>query len=397
MSKLIYLTDRSRIVTREECERKRFLNYDFDINGEPVGVQRRTQSLPLLNGIETHETAARILTCQPLDKIIALMHERYRAQVKARGVSGHPDAEALIREQTNLLEGMLRAFTRVWVPRILDEYDVVTIEQPLDWVLAPGLVQKLRFDVVLRRKGDGQLVILDYKSMAYVSDAWSRKLERSRQTSLYISAAQEHYGEKVEIAYLGMVKGIYGKDTAKSSPFHEQKIQKSPYLYAYALMGDVGNVYQTEYTNKKGFRKIRTYDHMSMAKWIDWLWDNERKTMQEAFTFNPPFSPTPRELERVKQLVIREELKYLEDIRQYKALRARAIEADDPVLLQQAQDFLDFVAAPMRDEACVMYGMEHTCQFYGVCHTEGALESVLEDGEFEPREAHHNTELEEAA
>jgi hypothetical protein len=45
---LTYITDRSRIVTREECERKRYLNYDFDINGEPMGIQRRAASLPLL-------------------------------------------------------------------------------------------------------------------------------------------------------------------------------------------------------------------------------------------------------------------------------------------------------------------------------------------------------------
>jgi hypothetical protein len=36
-----YLTDRSRIVKRADCRRARYLNYDFDIDGEMVGIQRR--------------------------------------------------------------------------------------------------------------------------------------------------------------------------------------------------------------------------------------------------------------------------------------------------------------------------------------------------------------------
>jgi hypothetical protein len=391
----LYDLDRSRIVAREECERKRFLNYDFDVYGEPIGLQRKTASLPLLNGIEIHEAAARILGGERLNDVMELMNSRYRGQVDARGVHAHPDVDRLIAEQTHMLEGMLRAFALTWVPRILEEYDVVSIEQPLTWGIAPSLRMRFRFDVVLRRKGDGQLVILDYKSMAYVSDAWSRKLERSRQTHLYIAAAQELYGEKVEMAYVGMVKGIYGMETAKSSPFYQTKIQKSPYLYAYALRGSVGNVYQTEYTNKKGYQKFRTYDEMPMAEWIDWLWKNERETLNNLFTFNPPFAPTQGELDRVKALVIHEELEYLSNITEYRRLLEVAQRSGEPEDFRIAREFLDLTAAPMRDEACVMYGLEHTCQFYGLCHTEGALDTVLEDEEFEKREVHH--EITEAA
>lgn len=395
--KPIYITDRTRIVTREECERKRYLQFDYDINGEPIGLQRKTGSLPLLNGIEIHEAHAKLLAGQSLDSIVQEMRASYSLFVANFGIHGEVDPDQLVKEQMALIEGMLRAFSYVWLPRILDEYDVLDLEKPRDWVVAPGLVQKLRFDTRLRRKGDGQLVIMDWKSMSYISDAWAKKLEHSRQSSLYIEAAEEIFDEPVEIAYLGMVKGMYRTDTAKASPWYNQKIQSSPYLYAYELQGDVGNVYQTEWTNKKGFKKIRTYEQMSMKEWIDHLWHNERQTLNELFTFNPPFAPTKAERLEDRQLVIYEELKYHKDLDIYKARRDKAVREGDELSLNKAEEFLNLVVAPKRKERCYQYGEANVCPMYELCHVEGALERVLEDGAYEPRVPHHSQELEEAA
>lgn len=393
----VIITDRTRIVTREECERKRYTNFDFDIDGEPIGLQRKATSLPLLNGIQIHEAHARILAGLNIDYVINEMRESYIETVESHGIHGEADPEVLITEQMALLEGMLRAFTLIWLPRILDEYDVLDLEKPRDWEMAPGLVQKLRFDTKLRRKGDGQLVIMDWKSMSYISDAWSKKMEHARQTSLYIEAAEELFNEPVEMAYLGMVKGMYRKDTAKASPWYGQHIQSSPYLYAYQLSGDVGNVFQSEWTNKKGFKKIRTYEQMSMKEWIDWMWHNERNTLNELFIFNPPFAPTKAERKEDRDLIVYEELRYANNIQIYKERKAKALELGDDQMLAEAEKFLDLIAAPKRKENCFKYGEANRCPMYELCHVEGALERALEDGAFEPREAHHSRELEEAA
>lgn len=394
MKPAIYLTDRSRIVLREECERRRYLNYDYDVDGAPMGIQRRSASLPLLNGTEIHEAHAKVLVGQDIESVITEMRERYQAVFDTRGVYTADDPDHMMTEQMALLEAMLRTFVRLMLPRILAEYEPLTIEKQLDWELAPGLVQKLRFDTLVRRRSDKALVILDWKSMAYISDGWAEKLERSRQTSLYTQAAEELYGEPVEIGYVGMVKGQWRKDTAKSSPFFGQKIQSTPYLYAYTIAGG-GDTFQTAYTNRKGFYKIRTYDEMPISKWVDWLFEKEPDTVNELFTLVPPFSPTLRERRRVKELVIRDELRYLENIQQYKALKLKAATTGLNELAEQAQDFLDFVAAPMREENCFRYGLDNRCPFYNLCFNEGGLEHVLTDGEFEPREPHHSTSLEE--
>lgn len=396
--KTIYLTDRSRIDAREECERKRYLNYDYTIEGYPVkGLQRRTMSLPLINGVTMHEGHARVLGGQSVDDVVKAILGDYAAEIAKRGVFGEGDPKHLVREQGALLEGMLRAFVLEWVPRILEEYDIVSIEKPMQWEMAPGLVQNLRFDVVLRRKADGQLIILDFKSMPYVSDAWSQKLETSRQTSLYITAAQELFGEPVEIAYLGVVKGSYRKDTAQSSPFFGQKIAASPYTYAYALKGDVGNVYQTAYTAKKGYQKIRTYEEMPTKEWLEWLWMHERQTVKDQFTFNPPIAPSPAELDADRELIIAEELEFVANIEKYEAMKFEAERTGNQQLAAKAQRFLDLVAAPKRKSTCYKYGMDSRCSMVGICYNDGALENVLVDGEFEPREPHHATELEEVA
>lgn len=395
--KTIYLTDRSRIVTREECERKRFLQYDFDIQGAPVrGLQRKEMSLPLLTGDELHIAHARVLGGHSVESTVANIIKSYHERVEKRGVYGEGDMESLITEQTNLLIGMLTAFNYLWVPRILEEYDVISIEKPQQWQLAPGLVLNLREDTSLRRKADGQRVTLDYKSIPYITDDAQKKLERSRQTTLYVLAAEELYGEPVEIAYLQSAKGMRRKDTAKSSPFYEQKIQASPYLYAYILRGGVGDVYQTAYTSKKGFQKFRTYEEMPMSEWMDWLWKNERNTINEQFSFVPPMAQTPAEMLRIKNLVIREELEFIHDVDAYYEMLETAEKTGNEVLRQKAAEWLD-TFAPMRDEVCYKYGQDSVCPMFGLCHNEGALERVLEDGEYEPREAHHVTELLEAA
>jgi len=97
--------------------------------------------------------------------------------------------------------------------------------------------------------------------------------------------------------------------------------------------------------------------------------------------------------------VVREELTYLRRIVNYRQLRDKALATGNEQLAQQAQDYLDFVAAPMREERCHQYGTAASvCQFHdGICFNAGGLDTALEDGEYEPREAHHSTELEEVA
>lgn len=384
MNKIIHLIDRSRVVAREECPRLRFYSYDYS----GTGLESDQQSLPLLSGIAIHSAHARLLAGQPLDAVVESVISDYVKAIEARGLLGLDVTKDIIKEQSALLEGMLRVWAITRMPMILEEYDVVSIEERWDWELAPGLVERMRMDVILRRKDDGLLFILDFKTVSYPSDIWFEKFEHDHQTCLYIQALKERMNEPVGgILYEGLVKGQFRKDTAKASPWYGQKIQQSPYTLAYKLDGQAGeHFYQTEYTNKKGYHKVKTFEEMSMKDWVN-VWmipgGNGMTPVNELIIAVPPISPPDYELLRMKDQVIREELEYFEKLGRYRDIQ------DDAT----AEAFLDIVA-PMRVSRCFKYGIDNRCQFaQGICFNRGA-EPLSPDSGYRRREPHHDTDME---
>jgi hypothetical protein len=396
MGQIIYLTSRSAIETREECPAKRFYNYDYPIEGVPTGLSTEEASLPLIDGTWGHTAHARALKGDPVDRIIKDVVKGYKEEVLAHGVRGEVDIDNLIREQSAMLEGLVRAWVKVRMPVILDEYDVVSVEEEWSYQLAPGIVQQLRLDAILRRKEDDLLHILDFKFMKYADEIFALKQEHSLQTSLYVKALSEHANEYVGgIMYEGCIKGTWRKDTARSSPWFDQKVQSTPFCYAYALKSGGMTTYQTAYTNRKGYQKVRTYDEMSMKQWVDWLEGYEPQTLTDQFMFVPPISPTPAEMERTIERVAIEEGEYLRKLGKYLQLVADAQKYGNDSMRTQAQRYLELHVAPQREGACFKYGGDFICPYYGhICNNENA--NPLEDGGFVPRVSHHEKK-EEAA
>lgn len=398
MGRLIYI-DRTRVAVRQECPRKRFLSFDYlpeELLNAPIdeaGIVRSLQSLPLLNGITIHAAHARLLAGWDIDRVVQEAHTEYTTEVNAKGVFGEADVAGLIREQLAMLEGMVRMWARWRLPVILRDYELAdfgsgpAIEQAWEWELAAGLRQRIRMDAILRRRDDGLLHILDYKSCGNASEAWRDKFEHDLQTELYVQALKERTGEPVGgMLYEGLIKGYYRKDTAKSSAFFGQRIQSSPYCYAYLLEGEEGQVWSADYTNKKGFRKVRITDHMTTKQWCE---EQLQYMVQpsDLFVVAPPICPPPFELERIKKQVVNQELKYHADLAEYRRLLREGFE-------HEAQELLD-IFAWQNGDACYRYGPDHGCPFVnGVCWVQGAR--PLEDGGFEKRTPHHEN-LEEPA
>lgn len=386
----LYLTSRSAIDTREDCGYKRYLNYDYLIGGEPIGLEPEEASLPLVDGTWGHTAMARALAGDDVESIIRHIAKGYREEIEERGVRGEQDIENLIREQLAMLEGIVRAWIKVRRPAILDEYEVMSIEEPWDFEIAPGIIEKIRMDAILRRHDDRLLHILDFKFLKYADEVFDRKQEHSKQTTLYVKALSEKSGEYVAgIMYEGCIKGSWRLDTAKSSPWYGQKVQSTPFCYAYEGPG-LPSI-QTAYTNKKGYRKIRTYEQMSMREWVEWLDENEPNTLSEQFKFTPPVSPTPAQMERTLAQVAFEERQYLVGLRKYQELVKAA--NGNSLLLAEAQRYLEQQVAPRRENTCFKYGSEYQCAFYHICWNENA--EPLEEGGFKPRVSHHSTSLEE--
>lgn len=380
MGKIIHLIDRSRVEAREECGMLRHLGYDFEEEGG--GLEPEAGSLPLLAGIAIHSAHARLLAGEGLEAIVSDVIAHYRAEIAERGLLGLDVTQEVIAEQAALLEGMLRMWAITRMPMILEEYDVESIEQKWDWELFPGLVQRLRLDAILRRKDDGLRFVLDYKSVGSPTDVWMEKFEHNLQTCLYLQGLKERTQEPVGgILYEGLVKGQFRKEIAHSKWFG-RKIQHGPYTIAYTLRGRSAfeTVYQTDYTNKKGYEKVRTFEEMSMKQWVeDHLVPNGMG--KELFIIVPPIKPPDYELLRVKQQTINEEIRYLAGMEEYRA----AVRRGDP----NAEALLELYA-PRRTGRCYKYGKDYKCKFMGICFNAGV--NPLEDG-YRKRAPHHDVDL----
>lgn len=384
MGKILHLIDRSRVVSREDCPRLRFLGYDYN----ETGLDTDSASLPLLSGIAIHAAHARLLVGENIESVVESTISDYVAEIQIRGLYGLAVTKDIIKEQSALLEGMLRVWAIVRMPALLDEYDVVSIEKPFDWEIAPGLVLRMRFDAVLRRKADGLLFILDYKTMGYASEFFMEKQEHDKQTCLYIAALKETSGEAVGgIMYEGLVKGKFAKDNSKYSPFYGQKVQQSPYTMTYALRGDVGTLYETDYTARKNWFKAHTYDEMSMKEWVEnYLIPGGKgiASVNELFVIVPPIEPPDYELQREKLQTANEELLYLDQLGRYREMLANGS--------LESEAFLDRFA-PLRTGRCFKYGADYGCKFRSICFNQGA-QPLAEGGGFKKRVAHHDTDLE---
>lgn len=391
MGKIVYLIDRSRVVAREECPRLRYLGYDY----ASEGLESDQASLPLLSGIAIHAAHAKLLVGQSIDSVVEETINAYVAEIQLRGLAGITVTQDIIKEQAALLEGMLRVWAVVRMPMILEEYVVESIEQKWDWELAPGLVERIRMDAILRRKDDNLLHILDYKSMGYASEFFMEKQEHDTQTCLYVQALKEHTGEPVGgILYEGLIKGQFKKDTARSSQFYGQKIQQSPYTLTYALRGDVGTLYETDYTSRKGWVKVKTFEEMPMKQWVEhYLLPGGKGIVpvNELFVVVPPIAPPDYELQRVKEQTVFEETAYLEQLGRYREMVAYGEATNSGELGEQLAEGLLNRFAPLRTGRCFKFGIEYGCKFRSICFNQGAR--PLDEGGFVKRVPHHDTDL----
>lgn len=381
-----YMTDRSGIVDRENCPRLRFLGRHA--GPKRKGIERKEASIPLLSGQAIHTAHSLLFQGKDIDFVLARTLAEYRVEVENRGFASNPDTPRVMKEQASLFEGTIRMWAKTRLPMILEEYELVSTEEQWFWNYWPGLVEPIRMDVIVRRKDDQLLHIIDFKGANHPDDSWMRKHELSRQTVLYLLALKERYQEPVGgIMYEGIVRGSWRKDTAKGSPWYGMKIQNSPYIYGYKLDGEIPQ-YQTAYTNRKGYKKVRSYDEMSMENWIDTVMLNNGDQSikpEDLFIVMPPISPSPWELESLRKQIAIAELKWhaeLEDY--YKVVDAYGEDS------KEARDYLDLFA-PQHTEQCSKYGEEYLCQMHrdmgGPCFNEGAM--PLEDGAFRERESHH--------
>jgi hypothetical protein len=373
--------DRSRIVARQECAMLRYINYHW--GGK--GIIPKGGNIHLRNGIAIHRG---IETIWKTDNINAACQVAALEFWKDFTLTGTPlnseetkEKVRVLKEQWALVEGLLRGWHKVRYPLLREDYEVVAIEEEFEVELAPGIRLMLRFDVVLRRKADGLLVVLDYKTLSYLSDDWQKQHEVSLQTLLYTWAASKHFGESsVGIQYEGLTKGLRRMETAKSSPFEGKKVQLSPLVYGYHMPG--AGLWQSEWPKgAKGWTKVYIPDHHKSEEWVDLL-EQEGK-LSDLFPVIPVVMPTYADQEAAVASVVYEEeqfarrLTVLEDSQKFGQSRGEA----ERRLFEQNRG------------RCYKYGIGNACPMLDYCYNATTRQDPLDNG-FEARTPHHDGEVE---
>lgn len=377
-------TDRSRIVARMECPRMGYWNYAA--GGK--GWQKDATALPLAMGIAVHEALAKLLINPTPSSIVQVAEaavEDYRTLLFTGRDPKDPTVAFIAEEQSRLIYGMVYTWASHRLPKLREEFTLATF--PLDgqpWVekefsveLSPGVTAMLRLDAVLRRPTTGELVILDFKTLSYPSEEWYKQWEHNAQTYLYLHAVETFTGEPVEgMMYEGLVKGTRRTETGHV-PWKGMKVQASPYCYGYSGPDGV----QLEYTSRKGYRKVGSWQDHTPAEWFMEVLRPAHEATQlfdQLFCIVPPLKPMQWEIDRwLKQTVWAEAL-----TAQYLAEIAQAGSEEE------AAELVD-TFFPTNEARCFKYGPDNQCVYTPLCFTR---EPVPEELGFIPRVPHHTTE-----
>lgn len=221
-------SDRSRLLTYQHCPRERFLEYHL----LGTGVRRNRISIPLMTGIVVHTGRAHLLNqivalgpdcVRPdlkvdVDAAVQAALDEYRAELKVRGLDVElgEDAQAVVDEQMALTEGLLRAYVKAGLPRLLEQYRVLEVEREDVWPRFTNAGNERdgdrwvdfqsRADALLQERQTGDLYIDSLKTAAQYDH---RKDEENRHDVQGLSEAAvverrlNEWWEKLHHAHVG--------------------------------------------------------------------------------------------------------------------------------------------------------------------------------------------------
>lgn len=263
---MLWLTDRSRYVAGlANCQAYRYYSYHY--NG--YGITRKRSSIPLATGVYVHEGIASLLALyvrtgkisrESARGLIANTVDTYQQEVLKAGEMVKVEAEDFdhtVSEQSCLIAGILWAFYQMYLPLLLADFDIISIETEESYVVecdcgagdntmmeaheetCNGIVWMSRLDLIVRRKLDKLLYYIDYKTVGYKSDGWEAQWADNLQMAVSPIGTEIRLGEKVVGYYvLGIQKGQRSSQFGEFSRSYDgPKRQNSVLCYAYYKHG----------------------------------------------------------------------------------------------------------------------------------------------------------------
>lgn len=359
------------------CPRYRYLHYHHG----GLGFERLSLGLPLITGIAVHEALARLLQGEAPDVAIEAAWASYTEEL-TRGIAGVSVTPLFLTEQQAMLKGLLYAWAAVRLPILLRDYEPVLVEREMLWEMGQAngytLLDMIRCDAVLRRRADGMLFYLEFKTTTKGDESWVRSWEHNSQLLINTAALEDLLGERIGgVLIEGLLKGSRRKCTLKTSRFHEEVIQDSPLCYAFRVRTDGGQwVYTTDWA--RGAEHFRVSDVFPEVR--TWIAQLPRETVQALFVAVPPIHPSPEHLARHRrQMVFQEETV------------AFALDALKGASSPEVHRALLDCYFPQNDDHCFRY-YGSPCDMEPICFTRAVAADPEGSGLYKTRVPHHDSE-----
>lgn len=371
-------TDRSRFLDGFACPWKRLLNNHSFPAGGIGGIEKSATYAPLATGISIHGALeailkARATTREQVSNLIGPSIKAYADSVKE---AAFEDSRVQLGEQISIVEALAHAYTRITIPWIHDNFDIVDVEASQAVKLPGDIIWRSRPDFVTRKKDgmarseasggkSGGLAIHDFKSSAYWSDGDAEQWKDSLQQMLNAYVASMVYGERVEHYYIH----ILVKGTKKSPSYltHPSYRPANPPIVTEDIL--------PYYTAKKGYARVFA-PHIPLLI-PDWVWGMEASYVAKAVPVVGPFEVNYHKVERFLAGLPNNERSWQE--------RTEGLDWTqwaDP----KFQEKLDQLFP--RTFNCYEFG-GRKCQFYGICHHQPGWEDPLGSKLYHRREPHH--------
>jgi hypothetical protein len=406
-----HLTDRSRIMSGlQDCPTKRY--WEYHSGQYQMGIVSKGFSIDLWTGITMHgmlETVLRLYkSAQDAVNgaqigVEAVDRATLRAEIQASLASSIAEARAhgfedesntnlefILKEQSSLAEGLVWGWIRACLPKFLQDYEIIAIEQelPLDvvaneWGNHKRLDIRLqtRPDIVLRSRSTGKLVIADWKSKgaSKISDSYVKEFIDSVQMAVGTLATEKHFGEKVEsYSIFVMLKG--SREVFES----RGKVSSTKRNYSHLLYAKFACP-QPPFSD--GSFELKGY-------WVDkqcsfeqeWLRTDPNQSIMEAWVERLPIE-TLWELYAEIGPYPRQDFMALDFLEVLKGEEQKW----DKINTELKGAYPDSKLVPKSYE-CHKYGK--TCSFYNLCFKVGdAYKDPVGSGKFIYRTPHHTDEM----
>ncbi len=384
-------TSRSAVSTYLQCPRRRYLAYEAPNGTATPGWERRRLALPLVTGIYVHQGLEMALKGMNPRDAANDARVAYYDEVAERGlqVEEGSDEAKVVDEQAAHVEALVLAWCRVRLPRWLDEYEVVEVEAEDRVPLSDDVVLAVRADVIVRRKYDGRMFVVNFKTVGQADDRWLRSWEVDMQLMTELLAAERRHGHEFGgVIIEGLIKGrrMPEKNSTGDTVGYRDS---TPLLYGYKTDANPPLTqleYGWEYTRRKGWYKFPVWKESfasqgtasSLDYWINWL---PEEVVEGCFITVPPIMRDGARIEHKVTQVIEIERR----IRVANHAMEDAMDNNEPVLIQ---DVLD-AHFPQNEHACTY---PSKCSHYDICWSPGVGDDVAGSGLYSPRRDHHAVE-----